>query len=716
MHDTKDNGAFPTSAREAAKLYLSKGWSPIPLPPRSKNPGFRDWHELRLTLDTLHQYFLPDRACNIGVLNGSPSGNLVDVDLDCGEARLIARRLLPATGAVFGRKTAPQSHWLYRTSQALDRAQVKFEDLDGTMLLELRGTGGMTVFPPSMHKDTGELIEWEEPRGDPADVNLDDLRRVGSELAAASLLARHWPARGSRDVAAMALSGGLARADWSEERISQFVEDVAVAAGDEEAKARAAKAGPTIAKQATGEETTGWPTLIELLGDQGAAVVGRVREWLGLAEKQSAESPLTAEAPWPEALPIEAYHGLAGEIVRTIEPHSEADPAALLFQVLVGVGTIVSRKAYFQVEADRHHANEFVVLVGRTSKARKGSSWGYVRYLLNQVEARWATERVQSGLSSGEGLIWAVRDPIKSREKVKEGNVIRYIDVEKDPGVNDKRLLVLEPEFANVFKQIERQGNTLSVILRQAWDGGECLRAMTKNSPAQATGAHVSLVGHITTAELRRQLSATEMANGFANRILWVGATRSKLLPEGGKLDLRLLDALAVRVSEQLGKARERGRLERDAECRALWAELYGDISEGRPAMSGALLARAEAHVLRLSMIYAILDGAEAILATHLMAALALWQYVEHTVQHVFGDLLGDPLADHLLRLLRASPGGLTRTELNTLLDRNQPAERISRALGLLYQEKLARRELMKPPAKGRPEERWYAVKPNIAT
>src|SRR5262249_50227785 len=161
----------------------------------------------------------------------------------------------------------------------------------------------------------------------------------------------------------------------------------------------------------------------------------------------------TAEPPWPDALEIEAYHGIAGEIVRTIEPHSEADPAALLFQVLVGVGTIVSRKAYFQVEADRHHANEFVVLVGRTSKARKGSSWGYVRYLLNQVEARWATERVESGLSSGEGLIWAVRDPIKSREKVKDGNVIRYIDVEKDPGVSDKRLLVLEPEFANVLKQ-----------------------------------------------------------------------------------------------------------------------------------------------------------------------------------------------------------------------------------------------------------------------
>src|SRR5262249_33688502 len=120
--------------------------------------------------------------------------------------------------------------------------------------------------------------------------------------------------------------------------------------------------------------------------------------------------------------------------------------------------------------------------------------------------------RVGSGLSSGEGLIWEVRDPITKRERVKEkGQPVRFEEVEADPGVTDKRLLVFEPEFANVLRMIERQGNILSAVLRMAWDSGS-LRTLVKNNPARATGAHVSLIGHVTAEELHRYLSTTEVA------------------------------------------------------------------------------------------------------------------------------------------------------------------------------------------------------------
>jgi hypothetical protein len=448
--------------------------------------------------------------------------------------------------------------------------------------------------------------------------------------------------------------------------------------------------------------------LIKLLGDPGAEVVARAQDWLGLQEELPVELPLPAESPWPDPLPEEAFHGIAGGIVRAIEPHSEADPAALLFQILVGVGNIIGRDVYFQVEADRHHCNEDVVLVGRTSKARKGTSWGHIRYVLNKVEEIWATDRVQSGLSSGEGLIWAVRDPISKREKVKDKGQITYVEVEADPGVEDKRLLIMEPEFANVLKQIERQCNTLSVILRLAWDGGECLRSLTKNSPAKATGAHISLVGHVTVEELRRLMSVTETANGFGNRILWVASQRSKQLPEGGNLNCQQLDALAARLAERIATARGRGRIRRDDDARALWAAIYSELSEGRPGMSGALMARAEAHVMRLSMIYAVLDGASAIGVPHLMAALALWNYVEQTIRHVFGDSLGDAVADEILQLLRAAPNGLTRTEIRDFFGRHG-SDRTARALGLLLKHGMARCDQQK--TKGRPVERWYLVK-----
>jgi hypothetical protein len=412
--------------------------------------------------------------------------------------------------------------------------------------------------------------------------------------------------------------------------------------------------------------------------------------------------------PWPAPPGEEAFHGLAGRIVRAMEPASEADPAALLVQTVVAFGNIAGRSAHFTVEGDRHHANEFAVLVGRTSKARKGTSWGRVFRLVKEAEEQWAADRVQTGLSSGEGLIWAVRDPITKRERVKErGAPVRYEEVEADPGVEDKRLLVYEPEFANVLKQTERQGNTLSAILRQAWDGMD-LRTLTKNSPARATGAHVSVIGHITADELRRYLTATETANGFGNRHLWLCADRSKLLPEGGRVDAGVWEGLRGELAQAIAFARTAGEVARDEEARAVWHDIYGPLSEGKPGLAGALLARAEAHVMRLAMSYALLDRSAIIGAAHLLAALALWDYAERSVAFVFGDSLGDPVADDLLRLLRGCPDGLTRNDLTNYLGRHQSAERIGRALGMLLQLRLARRE--QEETGGRPAERWFAV------
>jgi hypothetical protein len=351
----------------------------------------------------------------------------------------VAATFLPPTGWRFGRASAPGSHWIYRTDVPLDSAQVEYKDIDGEMLVELRGTGGQTIFPPSTHKDTGELIFWEQFT-EPAEIPLADLHRAVRQVPAAAILARHWPAKGSRDQAAMALTGGLLRDGLSEEDASQFVEAVAVAAGDEEARARGRKAAPTARKLQGGQKATGWTRLAELLGSDGPEVVRRVRTWLELSSPAQVAGVTPEPLPWPGPPGEEAFYGLAGRIVRTIEPASEADPAALLVQTLVVFGNLIGRGAHFQVEADRHHGNEFCILIGRTSKARKGTSWGHVARLAREAEERWADDRVQSGASSGEGIIWAVRDAIVSREKTKEGGEVKYVEVEKDPGVDDKRL------------------------------------------------------------------------------------------------------------------------------------------------------------------------------------------------------------------------------------------------------------------------------------
>ena len=235
---------------------------------------------------------------------------------------------------------------------------------------------------------------------------------------------------------------------------------------------------------------------------------------------------------WPEPLGEAAYHGLLGEIVRRVEPHSEADPAAVLVQTLVAFGSAVGPGPHFMAEATPHSTNMFAVVVGQSSRARKGTSWGHVRRFLSDADPIWAGACISSGLRSGEGLAQRFmprRKQGKTADVVAEGSEPE----DEEDGLPDRRCLVVEDELGTLLRSLQRDGNTLSPMLRQAWQGGD-LETMTKVTPIKVTGVHVSVIGHITQAELKQLLATTDALNGFANRFLWVCAKRSKHLPERG--------------------------------------------------------------------------------------------------------------------------------------------------------------------------------------
>ena len=181
---------------------------------------------------------------------------------------------------------------------------------------------------------------------------------------------------------------------------------------------------------------------------------------------------------------------------------------------------------------------------------------------------------------------------------------------------------MVEPEFAQTLKVLAREGNTLSAIVRQAWDG-EPLQTIVRNDPLRATGAHIGIVGHITRDELLRYLTATELANGFANRFLLVAVKRSKLLPFGGALDGARFAEIRDTVRLALRFAQEHRPITFDDAARERWIEIYEQLSTARPGLAGAATARAEAHTVRLALIYALLDLSERICLEHLEAALA---------------------------------------------------------------------------------------------
>jgi hypothetical protein len=409
------------------------------------------------------------------------------------------------------------------------------------------------------------------------------------------------------------------------------------------------------------------------------------------------------ERAWPEPPGKPAFMGLAGRVVEAVDSHTEADPVAVLVSFIIGFGCAVGSGPHALVGATRHPPREYAAIVGKTSKARKGDSWQPNKALFTLAAPEWSG-RLMGGLSSGEGLISAVRDPVVRTEPIKEkGRIVAYAEVVADEGEPDKRLLVIEPELARVLRVMGRQGNTLSAILRDAWDTGD-LRSMTRKDPLAATGAHVSLLGHITIEELRRELSDVEAANGFANRIPWFAVRRSKEIPEPEPFAGPAVEALAEEVARALRRASIVGLMTRDPDARELWRDVYGDLTADRDGLAGAILARAEAHVLRFSLAYALLDGSPTVSVEHLAAALELWAYAERSVEFIFGDATGDPVADAILDAL-VQGGGLTRTQIRDLFGRHEQSGRIDQALQVLLRRGRARVEHRSTG--GRPVEVW---------
>jgi hypothetical protein len=327
---------------------------------------------------------------------------------------------------------------------------------------------------------------------------------------------------------------------------------------------------------------------------------------------------------------------------------------------------------------------------------------------MERVESEWRQDRISFGLSSGEGLIWAVRDPIEETRPIREKNRFsgEYETYIANHGEDDKRLLVIEAEFANVLKVMAREGNTLSPVIRCAWDSGD-LRTMVKNSPAKATKAHISIVGHITRDELRRLLTQTESANGFANRFCWLAVQRSKCLPEGGAIHTVNFADVVAELQSALNFAKDFVEIERDLDARTLWHDVYPSLSDGKPGMLGAITGRAEAQVMRLSAIYALLDKSKFIRPEHHQAAMAAWRYCEQSARWIFGTSTGDRNADKILVALRHAPNGMTKTEISVeVFNKHASSADIDEALRLLNGLHMA--NYRAEASGGAPIERWF--------
>ncbi len=336
---------------------------------------------------------------------------------------------------------------------------------------------------------------------------------------------------------------------------------------------------------------------------------------------------------WPAPPDDAVYHGPLGEIVRAVAPHTEADPVGILGTLLASVGAAMGNLRYIY-QASAQAPNLSVVLVGDSSTGRKGTAGSIAREVMNRAYPDWY-QLIVAGLGSGEGLVGY----LKANEKQGE-----------------PRALVMESEFGRLLTVMGREGSTLSPMVRDAWDGVPMGRILAREQSI-VHSHHVGIVAHVTPVELRAKLSGTDAANGFGNRFIWLAVRRTRLVPFPVSPVEHIDPALFAAVRASIADAQTPGEVPWSTEARDAWEELYLELTMHRPwGLLAAMTARAEAQVVRLALVYALLDRSPVIDVPHLRASRALWDYAVRSVASIFGTSTGDRHADALRAQLTDGP------------------------------------------------------------
>ncbi|WOP15915.1 hypothetical protein [Ottowia sp. SB7-C50] len=387
----------------------------------------------------------------------------------------------------------------------------------------------------------------------------------------------------------------------------------------------------------------------------------------------------------PDADPACLY-GLIGDVARAGSDGTETNAYAIAANFMAYLSCAVGRGVYLPIGNTRHHARLFCLHIGRSGRGRKGDAVSLVLRIdqaLRAMDNTFAPQIHRGGLSTREGLVALMHDGYRQNRQ----------DV---PAIEDKRLWVVESEFANVLHQGRRDGNTLSAALRDCWDGID-LKPATKSNRLYASDPHVCLSGAISPGELTSLMSARELTNGFANRFLMTWAERTRMLPFPEETPQAVVEQLARRTLGVLAFVRadryeERDHLRMELSPQAQWryAQLYrgeldDDLGDG---IVGALLERRAPILLRLAMLMALTDLQTRIDVQHIDAAMAWIRYATASVRFVFVSAAEEAklakvqeLSNRILTFLRER-GQATRSQISAECFRGKvPKARIDASL-----------------------------------
>ena len=412
----------------------------------------------------------------------------------------------------------------------------------------------------------------------------------------------------------------------------------------------------------------------------------------------------------PPVLDPAGYHGVLKEICKISTRHSEASPVAIAANILATFSAMVGRVVFQHIGDGVCHARPFFLLTGRTGKARKGTSEFTTYRIFKEVEQMLGEDnqklkRHEGGLSTGEGLGWVVHDEVLN----KEGEVA-------EEGVTDKRLYVVESEFAGCMAAASREKNNLSATIRTVWDG-KSISPLVKNAKWCATDPHIVISAHITSSELIDRMSDVDAQSGFMNRFIILHIVRPKLVPLPRRTPDEDVKRVAIQIAEAVSFAMGEPGAENNSlevklspEANKYWCGQYRELTREQNGIAGSLLVRTEIYCRMLAMVFALMDQSAVVEVQHIKAALAWINYWKDSVSYIFGTLAAKAEASKMNETAKdlyefiTKNSGCTRTDLTKFFKHKLNSTEMTSALNHLMNAAppLIRQET-RPRANGKP-------------
>jgi hypothetical protein len=657
-----------------------------PLHTGSKQPRLREWQRKATTnSDTIRKWWPAESKDNIGIYLPPSCVVVVDVDPRNGgdetfEALIQRHGYLPTTYTV---KTAGDGrHYYFRVpADFYDGAHQRYPTTlgDGVDLL----INKYVVAPPSELEDGKQYtVTTGDVEQDFTPLPFDWLDEVVRSRIIERKEAWHeiddWSfGQGERNDGATKVAGVLRRFGLNANEIESCLrvlgENGRFENYTEDVKFREIEI----------------PRIADSIGNHRPAEV-RLNDVSVQIRQKSYRPTIDIEGP--------AFQGPIGEFVKYIEPITEAHPAAILGQALVMFGNMIGARAIddpgpgFRVEGGHQKTNLYLLIVGESAHAGKGDSLSRVKHFLKHLDPTWD---IISGIQSGEALISAnADDEEQETTAIIQGKPTKLTR----KGSTDKRCMVVESEFSRVLHVASRQGSTVTDTMRTMWDEGEG-QTNAKASQQRASNVTLSIVAHTTNTDLANGMSDADLKNGFGARFLYVHAERTQRLPSAQDIPSDDLIELLAPMHDALEFAQSEAPTDYgfSPEAWSFWCHLValGDRRADKlgDTVENTLLGRDRPQIRRLAVIYAVADCSDVIEVQHLQAAQAFWEYCFDSAMYIFGNRIGDPMADKIYRALIEYAPGLTTTELNRkVFSGNKSKAQITRALDLLLDRALVQR------------------------